>query len=448
MDIERYSDLSLAAQVLNDAAKKKDNERVKSRDKSDRATTEQVMDPRTRMMLFKMINRQLFAGVNGCISTGKEANVYHACRADGTERAVKVYKTSVLVFKDRDKYVTGEFRFQQGYCRHNPRKMVRTWAEKETRNLHRLYRAGVACPQPVHHKDHIVVMSFIGENGRAAPKLKDVSLDSSKARELYLQCIQTMRTMYHACHLIHADLSEFNLLYHQGQLYVIDVSQSVEYDHPNALEFLRKDCVNVNSYFRRRLGVAVMTGKELFDFITDLSISDDNIDDYLATLMKTVSERSRDDVSRLEAEEEVFMQAFIPRKLNDVVDFERDLERVREGIDTDLIMYPTVVGMKTDLSGVLTKPAIIDSTDSSEESDGESDSSDSESVETATSCNECLSNANETTAPGQPRPRAESPNSRKERKKAVKEAQRDKRKTKVPKYQKKRREKMAKTKKH
>jgi len=57
-------------------------------------------------------------------------------------------------------------RFQQGYCRHNPRKMVRTWAEKETRNLHRLCRAGVACPEPVYHKDHIVVMSFIGEHGR------------------------------------------------------------------------------------------------------------------------------------------------------------------------------------------------------------------------------------------------------------------------------------------
>jgi len=71
--------------------------RVKSRDKSDRATTEQVMDPRTRMMLFKMINRQLFAGVNGCISTGKEANVYHACRADGTERAVKVCRASLII---------------------------------------------------------------------------------------------------------------------------------------------------------------------------------------------------------------------------------------------------------------------------------------------------------------------------------------------------------------
>jgi len=57
-------------------------------------------------------------------------------------------------------------RFQQGYCRHNPRKMVRTWAEKETRNLRRLCRAGVLCPEPVYHKDHIVVMSFIGEHGQ------------------------------------------------------------------------------------------------------------------------------------------------------------------------------------------------------------------------------------------------------------------------------------------
>jgi len=86
---------------------------------------------------------------------------------------------------------------------------------------------------------------------------------------------------------------------------VIDVSQSVEYDHPNALEFLRKDCVNVNNYFRRRHGVASMTGKELFDFITDLSITDQNIDDYLTATMKIASQRSPAEVIRLEADEEV-----------------------------------------------------------------------------------------------------------------------------------------------
>jgi len=55
--------------------------------------------------------------------------------------------------------------------------------------------------------------------GSAAPKLKDVSLDDSKARELYLQCILMMRSMYHACHLIHADLSEFNLLWDTSSFY-------------------------------------------------------------------------------------------------------------------------------------------------------------------------------------------------------------------------------------
>ena len=50
-------------------------------------------------------------------SIGKEANVYHASTPLGLDRAVKIYKTSILVFKDRDKYVTGEFRFRHGYCK-------------------------------------------------------------------------------------------------------------------------------------------------------------------------------------------------------------------------------------------------------------------------------------------------------------------------------------------
>ena len=112
--------------------------KIRGRDKSDRATVEQVMDPRTRMIIFKMIQKGVVNELNGCISTGKEANVYHSTTNTTVgDLAVKVYKTSILTFKDRDKYVTGEFRFRHGYCKHNPRKMVRTWAEKEFRNLTR-----------------------------------------------------------------------------------------------------------------------------------------------------------------------------------------------------------------------------------------------------------------------------------------------------------------------
>ena len=51
---------------------------------------------------------------------------------------------------------------------------------------------------------------------RPAPKLKDVELSESKARELYLQCIQIMRVMYQESKLVHADLSEFNMLWVQS----------------------------------------------------------------------------------------------------------------------------------------------------------------------------------------------------------------------------------------
>ena len=34
--------------------------------------------------------------------------------------------------------------------------------------------------------------------------------------------------------------------YHNDGIYIIDVSQSVEHDHPHALEFLRKDCTNIS----------------------------------------------------------------------------------------------------------------------------------------------------------------------------------------------------------
>lgn len=144
----------------------------KSKDRADRATVEQALDPRTRMVLFKMLNRGLFNEIHGCVSTGKEANVYHAVGPEGNDMAVKVFKTSILVFRDRDRYVTGDWRFRRGYCKSNPRKMVKLWAEKETRNLIRLAAAGIPCPTPIQLRLHVLVMSFIGRDGYAAPRLK------------------------------------------------------------------------------------------------------------------------------------------------------------------------------------------------------------------------------------------------------------------------------------
>lgn len=68
-----------------------------------------MLDPRTRLVLFRLLQRGTLTNIHGCISTGKEANVYHATCPEKS-LAVKIYKTSILTFKDRERYVAGEYR--------------------------------------------------------------------------------------------------------------------------------------------------------------------------------------------------------------------------------------------------------------------------------------------------------------------------------------------------
>ncbi|XP_018597235.2 serine/threonine-protein kinase RIO1 [Scleropages formosus] len=435
--------LNYADSVINkvtEMQRQRDADTHRVKDKSDRATVEQVLDPRTRMILFKMLSRGVISEINGCISTGKEANVYHATTPYGESRAIKIYKTSILLFKDRDKYVSGEFRFRHGYCKGNPRKMVRTWAEKEMRNLIRLQTAQIPSPEPIMLRSHVLVMGFIGKNETPAPLLKNTPLSESKARELYLQVIQNMRRMYQEARLVHADLSEFNMLYHNGDAYIIDVSQSVEHDHPHALEFLRKDCSNINDFFLKHK-VAVMTVRELFEFVTDPSITSDNIDSYMEKAMqiaadRTVEERSNQD----KVDEEVFKKAYIPRTLTEVSNYERDVEdmmKMREeesslNVQNDNILYQTVTGLRKDLSGVQTVPSLLEDSSKDGSSSSEEDDSEGSGTEESTPRRE----------------KNEEPQmDRKERKKLTKEAQREKRRNKTPKHVKKRKEKVAKMKK-
>ncbi|KAF3777851.1 Serine/threonine-protein kinase [Nymphaea thermarum] len=438
--------------------------RTRTNEKADHATVEQVLDPRTRMVLFKMLNRGVFDDINGCISTGKEANVYHATKSDGGEIAIKVYKTSILVFKDRERYVQGDFRFRHGYCKHNPRKMVKTWAEKEMRNLSRLKAAGIRCPTPYLLRLHVLVMEFIGKEGWAAPRLKDAGLSEDKLRESYLEIVTTMRTLYQKCKLVHGDLSEYNILYFEGHLYIIDVSQSVDLDHPRALDFLREDCLHVSEFFRKH-GVAVMAVRELFDFVVDPSIIDEYVDDYLEKVQQRILARGAVLSPEDEIAESVFVQSFIPRTLDQVKDFEKDIVNISSGKDTEGIYYQTITGLKPDLSGVLLVPTILEnSTNTEKKPDGLSPSV----VEPL----ECREDARETNSAGDESTSEENASSedddassgsasgdkkmtpadrkaaRKENKKKVKEEKREARKTKIPKAVKKRKKKLSKDRSH
>jgi RIO kinase 1 len=65
---------------------------------------------------------------------------------------------------------------------------------------------------------------------------------------------------------------------------MIDVSQSVEHDHPMALDFLRRDCAVLNDFFKKNK-VFVLTTLKLFNFITNITIQKDEIELTLGKLL-------------------------------------------------------------------------------------------------------------------------------------------------------------------
>ena len=218
--------------------------------------------------------------------------------------------------------------------------MVKVWAEKELRNYRRIHAAGIPCPVPIFLKSHILIMEFLGNNGWPSPRLKDAGLSHKHMREAYVQTILILRHMYQRCKLVHGDFSEYNLLWHKNQVYVIDVSQSVETDHPAALDFLRKDASNVNDYFSKVGQLNVMNTRQLFEFITTvISGGEEEEMEFLEKVMVEVeesyknrskqSDQARREQSQQEAvDEAVFMSSFLPRSLNQVADYDiRQLEK-------------------------------------------------------------------------------------------------------------------------
>ncbi|KAG8745840.1 protein kinase rio1 [Ceratobasidium sp. 414] len=447
-----YADMQPGISVNRKAA----SERANTKDKSDRATNEQVLDPRTRIILFKMIGRGLIWEVNGCVSTGKEANVYHALTPSQppAHLALKIFKTSILIFKDRDRYVTGEHRFRHGYSKRNPRKMVRLWAEKEMRNLKRLLTADIRCPEPIEVRENVLVMGFLGDkDGWAAPRLKDALIEPTSLPSLYTELLIIMRRLYHVCKLVHADLSEYNILYHNAHLYIIDVSQSVEHDHPSALDFLRTDIRNVEAFFGGQ--VHTLGPRRVFEFITKEDIAQGQGDQVFALepVLKrlldeepepggggtvqgqvgpafSLSEAQKDRApARSEQEDAVFLKSYIPRTLNDVYDPERDIARLQRGEGKDLIYG--------DLTGVVRVNEADKREEGSDVGDSETDEGDGDESE-----QEGAGNGDEF---AERQPRGKRHEDKDERKKAAREEAREKRKHKMPKAEKKRRMKASKS---
>ncbi len=222
-----------------------------------------VFDDATLAALYKLVQDGHVDAFGGPISTGKEANVYEALGADDHDVAVKIYRISASNFRHMRDYLEGDPRFRG--ISNDKGQIVLAWTRKEFANLERAMKAGVRVPKPIAVQRNVLVMELVGLVEDRARRLAEVTVNNPKTA--YEVVREYMRRLYSAG-LVHGDLSEYNLIVHDGELVVIDLGQAVTVHHPNADEFLRRDCRNVAKFFSRQ-GLDA-TGDDLYEFVTEV----------------------------------------------------------------------------------------------------------------------------------------------------------------------------------
>ncbi len=226
--------------------------RTRLKDSDDKDVQDAVFDKRTLMDLYSLASKGVIDALGGSVCTGKEANIFRAMVGE-KELALKIYRISTSNFNAMQDYLHGDPRFSS--VKGTKRAIVSAWTRKEFRNLSRAEEVGIAVPHPIAMKENILVMDLIGEGDRVAPPLKDVELEPEEARAIYDRIVEYISLLYNRAQLVHADLSEFNILYHQGEPVIIDMGQSVTLDHPQARRFLERDIANVVHYFQKKYGL-------------------------------------------------------------------------------------------------------------------------------------------------------------------------------------------------
>lgn len=197
------------------------------------------------------------------VRCGKEANVY--CCRGGTEAsgrlvAAKIYRPLTRRnFHNDAMYQTGRDAAYQTRTRRALKNksgfgrdvQYGTWIHAEYQTMRTLHAVGAAVPEVYAHSGGGILMEYFGDEDGAAPMLSRVELPRDEAGA-YLRRIIDNVTLCLANHMVHGDLSPYNVLCWEGRVVTIDFPQAVDARlNPNARSLLSRDLENVCGYFTR-----------------------------------------------------------------------------------------------------------------------------------------------------------------------------------------------------
>jgi RIO kinase 1 len=261
---DEWEEIDVSDTEADRIARKRDREfgefRKRLKDADQFKVEQSVFDDATFAAIYKLVQDGHIEAFGGPISTGKEANVYEALGEDG-DIAVKIYRINASDFQHMREYLDGDPRFEG--IGNDKGKIVLAWTRKEFANLERAQKAGVRVPKPIAVERNVLVMELVGLVEDRARRLAEVNVENP---ETAYEVVREYMRRLHGAGLVHGDLSEYNLIVHDGELVVIDLGQAVTVHHRNADDFLRRDCRNVAKFFTRQ---GLETDAEaLYDYVT------------------------------------------------------------------------------------------------------------------------------------------------------------------------------------
>ena len=237
---------------------------MKNKRSEDYQVIEEVFDKSTLMVIYDFMNKGVIDEIHGVVNAGKEARVYWGKDTNGKELAIKIYLTSSADFKKgMIPYIEGDPRF--AHVRRDTRSLIYTWAQKEFKNLQRAKDAGVNVPEALAVQKNVLVMEFIGKDGQRAPLMKETALEDSE--KVFKRLLTYVKRLYRKGGLVHADLSEYNVMIWKGKPVIFDVAQSVLVKHPMADRFLRRDLENLHKFFKRKV-LDILSVDEMYERVT------------------------------------------------------------------------------------------------------------------------------------------------------------------------------------
>jgi RIO kinase 1 len=193
------------------------------------------------------------------LKSGKEASVY-TVRSGGQVLCAKVYKDMAQrSFQARAQYQEGrkvrgsrQARAVGRASKFGRRQQEADWKNAEVDALYQLAGASVRVPEPRGYFQGVLLMALVTDGaGEVAPRLVDVDLSPVEAVAVYAALIRDVVRML-CLHLIHGDLSEYNVLMAADGPVIIDFPQVVNAAGNNAArEMLLRDVHNLRDSLAR-----------------------------------------------------------------------------------------------------------------------------------------------------------------------------------------------------